>query len=98
RLRAVTVAKFNGWHHDDSGDHSGDVHKRSDKRRHTALEATRRADAEQPPHDQAEIESAGVDKHALEDIRRAAQMRPAHATSVIGVGEAAFDPLAAAPQ
>jgi len=44
----------------------------------------------------AEIVSAGVDEHTLEDVGGPAQMRPAHAAGVVGVSKAAFDAFASA--
>ena len=47
------------------------------------------------PHDEPEIEAAGVNQQPLENIRVTAQMRAPHAARVIEVREGAFDPFAA---
>jgi hypothetical protein len=54
----------------------------------------RRAGADQVAHDEPEIEAARMNQQALEDIGVAAQMRAAHPTGVVEMGEGAFDPLA----
>ena len=66
--------------------------------RQAALEPAGCADADQSPHHQPEIEAAGVNEHAFEDIRRTTQMCTAHTTGVVRVREAALDAFAAPSQ
>ena len=68
--------------------------KRSDNGRQAILQPARRAAADQVAHDEPEIEAARMNQQALEDIGVAAQMRAAHPTGVVEMGEGAFDPLA----
>ena len=63
----------------------------------SALQAARRADADQLTHDEPEIEATGMNQQALQDVRVTAQMRAAHAARVVEMREGAFDPLAASP-
>ena len=63
--------------------------------REAALQAARRADSDQVPHDESEIEATCMNQDAFQDIRVAAQMRAAHAARVVEMREGAFDPLAA---
>src|SRR5580704_11464724 len=53
-----------------------------------------RATADQVAHDEPEIEAAGMNQQALEDIGVAAQMRAAHPPGVVEMCEGAFDSLA----
>ena len=64
----------------------------------TALEAARRAAAIPPPHQQAEIEGAGVDEEPFEDVALPAQVRAAHPAGVVDMGERPLQMLAASSQ
>ena len=63
-----------------------------------ALEATRRADARQLPHEQPEIEAADLHEHALQDVGMPAQMHAAHPSGLIEMRVGTFQPLAPLPQ
>ena len=58
-----------------------------------ALEATRRADARQLPHEQPEIEAADLHEHALQDVGMPAQMHAAHPSGLIEMRVGTFQPL-----
>src|SRR5271155_4370734 len=68
--------------------------KRGHEGRQAILQPARRADTDQVAHEQSEIEAPGMNQQALEDIGVAAQIRAAHRTGVVKMGEGAFDPLA----
>ena len=61
------------------------------------LEAAWRADPRQAPHQQAEIQAAGVDQEALADVRVAPQMHPAQAPGFIEVGVGSLKAFSAEP-
>ena len=63
-----------------------------------ALEAPRRTDARQLPHEQPEVEATDVHEQAFEDIGMAAQMHPAHAPGLVEMRVGPFHPFAALPQ
>ena len=54
-----------------------EVDQGTKKGRRAALEAPRRPNARQLPHEQPEVEATDVDEQAFEDIGMAAQMHPA---------------------
>ena len=60
--------------------------QRVQKRRRAALEATRRTDARQLPHEQPQIEAADVHEQPFQDVGMPAQMHAAHAAGVIEMG------------
>jgi hypothetical protein len=64
----------------------------------SALQAARRADADQLPHEESEIEAAGMDQHSLQDVRVATEVHAAHAAGLIEMGKGAFQALTAKPQ
>src|SRR5260370_2971466 len=59
------------------------------------LQPARRAPAERLPHQNAEIERAGVDEEPFENVLVTTEMRPPHPAGVIDVGERALDVLSA---
>ena len=58
------------------------------------LEAARRADARQAPHEQTEIQAAGVDQKALADVGVPPQMHPTHPSGLIEVRVRSLEALA----
>src|SRR5439155_6341495 len=62
----------------------------------TALQPSRRATPECLPHEQTEVERAGVHEQSLEYVVMPAQMRAAEASGVVQVSEGALDVLDAA--
>src|SRR5258708_19718236 len=62
-----------------------------------ALKASRRAAPEHVPHQEPEIEGAGVDDQPLEDVRMPAQVNPAQPAGVIDIGKRPFHVLPSAP-
>lgn len=64
----------------------------------TSLQAARRADANQPTHDQAEIEGARMNHRALQDVAMTTKVCATHATGLVGVSEPAFEILATPAQ
>jgi hypothetical protein len=73
-------------------------HKAGQERDEPPLQPARRADADQLPHEESEIEAAGMDQHALENVRVPAEMQAAHAAGLVEMGEGPFQSLAAEPQ
>ena len=63
-----------------------------------AVEAPRRADARQLPHEQPEIEAADMHEHTLQDVGLPAQMRAAHPPGRVEMRVGTFEPLAPLPQ
>src|SRR5678815_6154869 len=61
----------------------------------SALQAARRADAEDLTHDEPKIEATGMNQQPLQDVRVTAQMGATHPPRVIDMREGAFDRLAA---
>ncbi len=72
--------------------------KRAEGRGEATLQPARRADADQVPHEQAEIEAAGMNQQALQNVVVAAQMHATHPAGLVEMREGAFQPLAALPQ
>ena len=72
--------------------------QRAEDSRRTALQAPRRANARQLPHEQPEVEATDVHEQAFEDIGMAAQMHPAHAPGLVEMRVGPFHPFAALPQ
>ena len=69
--------------------------------RRAALEVPRCANARQLPHEQPEIEPAGVHEHALQDVGMSAQVHSAHTAGFaeMRIGPfKPFKPFAALPQ
>src|SRR5712691_6552398 len=60
-----------------------------------SLQPARRAPAERLPHQNSEVERAGVDEEPFEDVLVTTQVRPPHSAGVIDVGERALDVLTA---
>ena len=75
-----------------------EVDQGTKKGRRAALEAPRRTDARQLPHEQPEVEATDVHEQAFEDIGMAAQMHPAHAPGLVEMRVGPFHPFAALPQ
>ena len=57
------------------------------------LQPSRRAHADQLPHQESEIESAGVNQQALPDIRVAAEIYTTHPARFVEVREGSFQAL-----
>src|SRR6266550_4233082 len=62
------------------------------------LEATRRADANQLAHEQAEIEAGRVDQQPLANVLMSAEVHAAHPTRLVEMREGSLQALAAEPQ
>jgi hypothetical protein len=60
--------------------------KDAEDREEPALQAARRADTGQLTHEEPEIEGAGVDQHALQNIRVTAEVHAAHTAGLIEMG------------
>ena len=75
-----------------------EVDQGTKKGRRAALEAPRRTNARQLPHEHPEVEATDVHEQAFEDIVMAAQMYPAHAPGLVEMRVGPFHPLAALPQ
>ena len=73
-------------------DHQGD------EGRQTALKTARRAHADEGPHDEAQVESPGVDEQPFQDVRVASQVRSTEAASFVEMRIRSFQQLAAFPQ
>lgn len=67
------------------------------KRRQTSLQAPWRADADERPHQEGEVEAADVHEEPFQDVRVAAQMDAPHATGFVEMRVRSFQPLATAP-
>ena len=63
---------------------------RADGRSETSLEASRRADTDQAMHEEAQIETATVHQHALQDVGMPPQMHAAQRTRLVEMGKRAF--------
>ena len=63
-----------------------------------ALKATRRPDARQSPHEEAQIQAADVHKEALEHVGVPAQMHAAQSPGFVEMGVGTLEALAALPQ
>jgi hypothetical protein len=72
--------------------------KGTQQRSEAALQSARRADADQPTHEQAEIEAGGVDQQSLPNVRVPAQVRAAQAAGLIEMSERALQSCTAQPQ
>jgi len=73
-------------------------HKRGHDRVEPPLQASRRPDANQLSHEEAEIEAARVDQHSFPNVCVPAQIYAAHATGLVEMREGPLQPLAAQPQ
>src|SRR5205085_11852307 len=73
-------------------------HKRGDGRPEPPLQPSRRTDADQAAHEQAEIEAAGMNQHALANVAVATEVHATHPAGLIEMGEGAFQTLAAQAQ
>ena len=73
-------------------------HQGFERGRRAALEAPRCANARQLPHEQPEIEPAGVHEHALQDVGMSAQVHASHAPGVVEMRIGAFEPFTALAQ
>jgi hypothetical protein len=58
------------------------------------LQPSRRADADQPSDEQAEIEATGMNQQALANISVTAEVNATHPAGLIGMGEGSFQALA----
>src|SRR4051794_18545558 len=72
--------------------------KRGEDRAEPPLQATRRANADQLPHEEPEIESARVDQQSFQNVRVPAKMHATHAAGLIEMCEGTLQAFAAAPQ
>ena len=66
-------------------------------RRQAPLEAARRADADQCPHEEAQVEGACLDEQAFEDVRMPAHMRPPQAAGFVEMCVRPFEMFAPPP-
>ena len=66
-------------------------------RRPAPLEAARRADADQCPHEEAQVEGACLDEQAFEDVRMPAHMRPPLAAGFVEMRVRPFEMFAPPP-
>ena len=70
-----------------------------EQRRHdraeTPLEASWRADADELPHEEAEIETGRVDQQSLEDVRMPAKVQATHAAGFVEMREGPLQTFAA---
>jgi len=64
----------------------------------SSLQPAWRADADQVPHEQSEIEAAGVNQQPLQDVRVTTEVHAPHAARLIEMGKRPFESLAAEPQ
>ena len=71
--------------------------KGAQSRGEAALETSRRTDADQPTHEQAEIEAGGVDQQALPNASVPAQIHAPHPTGLIEMSKRAFQSFSAQP-
>ena len=62
------------------------------------LQPTRRADADQLPHQQSEIETADVNQQSLQNVRVPAEVHAAHPARFVEMREGPLQALAAKPQ
>src|SRR5262245_61346286 len=67
-------------------------------REQASLQPAWRADADQLPHEQAEIEAAGVNQQSLPNVGVAAEVHTTKAAGFIEMGEGPFQALAAEPE
>ena len=77
------------------------AHNGGDRRaeRHSAvLEAPRRADAEERPHPQAEIEGAGMQEQPLPHVLMATDVRAAECTGLVEMRARALEQFAASAE
>ena len=72
--------------------------QRLHQRRRAALEAPRRADARQVPHEQPEIDAADLDEQPFQNVGMPAQMDAAHPAGLIEMRVWPFHQLAPLPQ
>ena len=72
--------------------------QRVQKRGRAALEATRRTDARQLPHEQPQIEAADVHEQPFQDVGMPAQMHAAHAAGLIEMSVGPLQQFAPLPQ
>src|SRR5438874_1978330 len=68
-----------------------------EQRRQPPLQAPWRADTDEGPHQESQIEAAAVDKESFQDVVVPSQMRAPHATGLVEMRVRAFQSLAAAP-
>src|SRR4051812_41882747 len=69
---------------------------KGDECRQPPLQAARRAEADNRPHQEAEIEAADVHEQALQDVRVPPQMRASHPPGFVKMRIRAFQSLASA--
>ena len=72
--------------------------KRHEDRGEASLQPAWRADADQLPHEQAEIEAARVNQQSLADVGVTAEVDATEATGFIEMGEGPLEALAAESQ
>ena len=106
-LNGVGVLYFAGWKSHYSLYPASDAlveafAKERDERRQNgrqaALQAARGAESDQVTHDEPEIEATRMNQEPLQDVRVAAQMRPAHRARFIKMRIRPFQELAPPPQ
>jgi hypothetical protein len=68
--------------------------KRSQQRRDSRpLKPSGLSNTDERPHQQAQIEAAGMDNQSLVDVLMATQVRASHPAGIVDVGEGALDEL-----
>ena len=72
--------------------------KAGQDRDESSLQPAWRADADQLPHEQAEIQAAGVNQQPLPNVGVAAEVHAPEAAGFIEMSEGSFQALAAEPQ
>ena len=79
-------------------DRANEDHKSAHDDAEAALEASRRADADQLSHEEAEIEAAGMNQQPLPDVGMAAEVHATHPASLIEMGKGTLQACTAEPQ
>src|SRR5687767_12239647 len=78
-------------------DQSPQRHDEGEECRQPSLQAARRADAGEGPHQEAEIEATDVHEQTLQDVGVPPQMCASHPTGFIEMRIRPLQPLASAP-
>ena len=71
--------------------HAQEAGQRADNSRRAALEAPRRTDARQLPHEPLQVEAADVDEEPLQDVGMTAQMCPPQVPRLKQMDERTFE-------
>src|SRR5215204_5894800 len=71
-------------------------HNEGDECHQPSLQAARRADADERPHQESEIEATDVHEQTLQDVRVPPQMRASHRTGFVEMRVWALQSLASA--